>query len=263
MRSRKRDVSQTQRSQFYREEVKFLEGPQGRFHGVVRTMRIFWEFVMGFRGFHFLGPCVTIFGSARFKEDDPYYKLARETAARLSRRGYTIMTGGGPGVMEAANRGAKDVGGRSVGSNILLPGAEPPNRFLDRFFIFRYFFVRKVMLVKYSYAFIAMPGGLGTLDEIFETATLIQTKKILNFPLVLMGVDYWKPLIEFMRKTMVARGTIDPIDVDRIFLTDSPEAAEKYIWDLTHGVFKKHLATYGSGQPWWKFFLFFILTGRS
>jgi len=262
MRSRRRDISHRKKSQFYREEVKFLEGPQGRFRGVIRTLRIFWEFVMGFREFHFLGPCVTIFGSARFKEDNPYYQLARETAARLARRGYTIMTGGGPGIMEAANRGAKDVGGLSIGSNILIPGAEPPNRFLDHYFIFRYFFARKVMLVKYSYAFIAMPGGVGTMDEIFETVTLIQTKKILDFPLVLMGVDFWKPLIDFMRETMVKRGTIDQDDVDRIFLTDSPEEAEEYIWRLTHNVFKRHITTYGTGQPWWKFFLLFALAGR-
>jgi uncharacterized protein (TIGR00730 family) len=254
MRPREKDVPQDKKTEYYRDEVQFLEGPQGRFRGIIRTVRIFWEFAMGFRAFHFLGPCVTIFGSARFKENHPYYQLARQTAARLAKRGYTIMTGGGPGIMEAANRGAKDVGGRSVGSNILLPSQEPPNRYLDRYLIFRYFFVRKVMLVKYSYAFIALPGGMGTLDEIFETATLIQTGKILDFPLVLMGIDYWKPLLEFMRKTMVPAGTIDQKDFDRIFVTDSPETAEEYIWQVTHGVFERHMALYGAGRPWWKLF---------
>jgi uncharacterized protein (TIGR00730 family) len=252
-RSRFNKERRSKKTQFFREEVKFLEGPQGRFRGILRVFRILWEFVRGFQAFHFLGPCITIFGSARLKENDPYYQMARETAARLARRGYTIMTGGGPGIMEAANRGAKDAGGRSIGSNILLPGAEPPNRFLDQYIVFRHFFVRKVMLVKYSYAFIAMPGGFGTLDEIFETATLIQTKKILNFPLVLMGVDYWKPLIDFMRNTMVQRGTIESVDVDKIILTDSPRAAEEYILQLTHNAFNHHMISYGAKKSWWKF----------
>jgi uncharacterized protein (TIGR00730 family) len=145
---------------------------------LIRVLRIMVEFVRGFRALHFVGPCVTVFGSARFKEDHPYYALGREVGRELARAGFTVMTGGGPGIMEAANRGAKEVGGRSVGCNIELPAEQKPNQYLDRFITFHHFFVRKVMLVKYSYAFVALPGGFGTLDEIFETATLVQTGKI-------------------------------------------------------------------------------------
>jgi uncharacterized protein (TIGR00730 family) len=214
------------------EERKFLEGPQTREFELWRAIRIFGEFMRGFRTFHFLGPCVTVFGSARFGEDHPYYRMGRELGGHLARAGFTVMTGGGPGVMEAANRGAREAGGRSVGCNILLPEEQKPNPYLDRWMEFRYFFVRKVMLVKYSYAFIALPGGFGTLDEIFETATLVQTGKIEDFPLVLMGGDYWKPLLQFMRDTLVAQGTIGADDLDRIFVTDSAGQAVDHIRDL-------------------------------
>ena len=163
------------------------------------ALGVFTEFMRGFRALHFVGPCVTVFGSARFTEDAP---LLRGRAARSARGwprlGFTVMTGGGPGIMEAANRGAKEVGGRSVGCNIELPQEQQPNPYLDRWITFRHFFVRKVMLVKYSYAFVALPGGFGTLDEIFETATLIQTGKIRDFPLVLMGREFWRPLADFL-----------------------------------------------------------------
>src|SRR5207253_10235026 len=139
-----------------------------------RAVRIFWQVLHAFRALHFVGPCVTVFGSARFRTDQPYCVLARDVGARLARAGFTVMTGGGPGIMEAANRGAKEAGGYSVGCNIELPKEQRPNRYLDRWVTFRHFYVRKLMLVKYSYAFIALPGGFGTLDEIFETATLIQ-----------------------------------------------------------------------------------------
>ena len=173
-------------------------GPQPRAQELLRAIRIFTEFMRGFRALHFVGPCVTVFGSARFRENHPYYALARQCGAELARAGFTVMTGGGPGIMEAANRGAKEAGGRSIGCNIRLPKEQQPNPYLDRWITFRYFFVRKVMLVKYSYAFITLPGGFGTLDEIFETATLIQTGKIREFPLVLMGREYWQPLLAFM-----------------------------------------------------------------
>src|SRR5213083_1970801 len=168
----------------------FLEGPRSRFAEFCTLLRVMRDFLRGYRALHFVGPCVTVFGSARIKPDDPHYELALKMGAAIARLGFTVMTGGGPGIMEAANRGAKEVGGYSVGCNIVLPQEQKPNAFLDRWMTFRHFFVRKLMLVKYSYAFIAMPGGFGTLDEIFESATLIQTHKIENFPLVLMGKEY-------------------------------------------------------------------------
>ncbi len=204
---------------------QFLQGPQTRGFELSRAVRIFFEMMQGFRQLHFVGPCVTVFGSARFTEEHASYVLAREIGQRLAQAGFTVMTGGGPGIMEAANRGAKEAGGYSVGCNIELPQEQKPNPYLDRWVTFRHFFVRKVMLVKYSYAFIAMPGGFGTLDEIFETATLIQTHKIKDFPLIIVGKEYWQPLIDFMRGRLVEAKTIDPIDAERIFVTDSAEEA--------------------------------------
>ena len=211
-----------------REERIFLEGPQTRRREAWLVFRIMKEFVKGFRVLHFVGPCVTVFGSARFKEDHPYYALARRVGGGLTELGFTVMTGGGPGIMEAANRGAKEAGGQSVGCNILLPTEQEPNPYLDRWVTFDYFFVRKVMLVKYSYAFVVMPGGVGTMDELFEAVTLIQTKKIQNFPVVLMGVDYWSLLVEFLRKMVVA-GTIDATDLDLLMVTDSVDEAMAHI----------------------------------
>src|SRR5260221_3234571 len=208
-----------------RDVTRFLQGPKKRRFELARALRIFWEFLRGFRALHFVGPCVPVFGSARFGEDHPSYARAREVGARLAGAGFTVMTGGGPGIMEAANRGAREAGGRSVGCNIELPLEQEPNPYLDRFISFRHFFVRKVMLVKYSYAFIAMPGGFGTLDEIFETATLIQTGKIGEFPLVLIGREFWGPLLAFMRERLIAEETIDAADLDRFIVTDSPEEA--------------------------------------
>ncbi|MEQ1633701.1 MAG: TIGR00730 family Rossman fold protein, partial [Planctomycetota bacterium] len=194
-----------------------------------RAFRIFGECIKGFRALHFLPPCVTVFGSARFPEQNPWYQLARSVAYELSRTGYTIMTGGGPGIMEAANRGAREAGGLSVGCNIVLPHEQHPNPYIDRFVEFRYFFVRKVMLVKYSYAFVILPGGFGTMDELFEVATLIQTGKVKNFPLVLMGKSYWAPLVEFLRTKMIVERTIDAKDLDRILLTDDVAEAVEYV----------------------------------
>jgi len=202
-------------------EIRFLRGPQRRGWELARVFRIALEFVRGFRLLHRAGPCVTVFGSARFDETNPHYAKAREIGAGLARAGFTIITGGGPGIMEAANRGAREVGGRSVGCNIRLPAEQQPNRYLDEWITFDHFFVRKVMLVKYSYAFVALPGGFGTLDEIFETATLIQTGKIEEFPLVLVGTEFWQPLLEFMQERLVAGGTVSPEDPERLVLTDS------------------------------------------
>lgn len=216
-----------------KEIIKFLEGPQSRQFELARVFRIAREFIRGFRNLHFVGPCVTVFGSARFAEGHPYYDLAREVGERLARAGFTVMTGGGPGIMEGANRGAHEVGGRSLGCNIQLPMEQKPNPYVDKFIIFRYFFVRKVMLVKYSYAFVVMPGGFGTLDELFEMATLVQTKKISNFPLVLIGKDFWRPLIEFIEGRMLAEKTIDSADLARFVVTDSPEEGVEAIRSIT------------------------------
>src|SRR5438128_6572475 len=163
------------------EEIRFLQGPQKRGFELWRAIKIFFELLGGFRALHFVGPCVTVFGSARFKEDHPYYSVARQVGVLLARAGFTVMTGGGPGIMEAANRGAKDAGGISIGCNIELPKEQSANPYLDHVVAFRFFFVRKVMLLKYSYAFVVMPGGVGTMDEMFEALTLIQTRKILEF----------------------------------------------------------------------------------
>ncbi len=212
-------------------EERFLEGPAGKFREFLRAVRIFIECIKGFRALHYVGPCVTVFGSARFDEHHRYYQLGREVGRRIASVGFTVMTGGGPGIMEAANRGAKDAGGYSVGCNIKLPKEQVPNKFLDRWVEFHYFFVRKLMLVKYSYAFVALPGGFGTMDEIFESATLIQTGKIKDFPLILMGREYWSPLMEFMEQRFLALKTIDQKDFDRITLTDSPDEAAQIIAD--------------------------------
>lgn len=214
------------------EVVRFLQGPQKRLAELARAVRIFTEFVRGARALHFTGPCVTVFGSARFSENHEYYQLARGVGAELAKAGFTVMTGGGPGIMEAANRGAREMGGRSIGCNIELPREQSPNPYLDQWTTFRYFFVRKVMLVKYSYAFIALPGGFGTLDEIFETATLIQTAKIHEFPLVLMVREFWRPLLDFLAERLIKEKTIDAGDLNRILVTDSPEEAVAGITDV-------------------------------
>jgi len=207
-----------------KEERRFLEGPRSRSKELFFSLRVLREFIRGFRALHFVGPCITLFGSARVAEGSPYYELARKMGAEVSNLGFTVMTGGGPGIMEAANRGAKETGGRSVGCNIILPVEQQPNRYLDKWFECRYFFVRKVLMFKYSYGFVILPGGMGTMDELFETITLIQTKKILNFPVVLMGKDYYEPLYAFVRR-MVDFGMISPEDLDLLLFTDSVDEA--------------------------------------
>jgi len=178
---------------------------------------------------HFVGPCVTVFGSARFPAGHRYYELARELGRAVARQGYTVLTGGGPGIMEAANRGAREAGGCSIGCNIRLPREQIPNAYLDRFIEFEHFFVRKVMLVKYSHAFVIMPGGFGTLDEAFETATLIQTGKMNSFPIILMGTDFWQGLRDFASNTMLRGGTVSAVDLDLLQYTDSVEHAVELI----------------------------------
>jgi len=207
------------------EEELFLEGPRSRGFELGRAFRIFRELIHGFRALHFVGPCITVFGSARFSPQHRYYELTRELGARIARAGFTVMTGGGPGLMEAANRGAKEARGVSIGCNIELPKEQKPNPYLDKFVEFRYFFIRKMMLVKYSYGFIAVPGGFGTMDEVFEVATLIQTGKIKNFPVVLLGVEYWSPLLAFLRQSLLANEAISVRDLEGILVTNSPEEA--------------------------------------
>jgi len=205
-----------------------LIGPRSRIAELRSALHVLGEFIRGFRALHFVGPCVCIFGSARFQEDHPYYAIAREMGRRVALLGFTVMTGGGPGIMEAANRGARDAGGPSVGCNIELPMEQKPNPYLDRWVTFRHFYVRKVMMVKYSYAFVVMPGGLGTLDELFEALTLIQTKKILSFPVVVMERAFWKPMTEMLDR-MVLEKTIAPEDLHLFLLTDSVEAAIAHV----------------------------------
>ncbi len=211
-------------------EIKFLEGPQSRWKEFRFSFSVLLEFIKGFRVLHFVGPCVTIFGSARFKEEDATYKQTQELAGEIARLGFTIMTGGGPGVMEAANRGAKDVGGRSVGCNIVLPMEQNPNPYLDKWVNIKYFFVRKTLLIKYSYAFVVMPGGFGTLDEYFEALTLIQTKMLSEFPIIIFDKAYHKDMIEHIEK-MKERGTITADDLKLCLFTDSIPDAVKYIQD--------------------------------
>ncbi len=218
-----------ERPQRARQERKFLEGPQGRGFELRHLFRVGREYVGAIRALHFAGPCVTVFGSARTPESDPRYALAREVGSSLARAGFTVMTGGGPGIMEAANRGAKESGGRSIGCNIMLPHEQYPNAYLDTVITFRYFFIRKVMLVKYSYGFIVMPGGFGTLDEVFETATLIQTGKIRDFPVVLVGRAFWTPFLEFLKSVVEENGYVDLIDIERLTVTDSAEEAVRQV----------------------------------
>lgn len=209
-------------------EIKFLEGPQSRWKELKLAVEVFFEFIKGFRALHFVGPCVTIFGSARFKDGHPYYEKTEELAARIAQLGFTIMTGGGPGIMEAANKGAKDVGGRSVGCNIVLPHEQKPNPYLDKWVDMKFFFVRKTLLIKYSYAFVVMPGGFGTLDEFFESLTLIQTKKIEQFPVVIFDKEFHKDLIEHIEK-MKAKATISTDDDNLFLVTDSVDEAVAFI----------------------------------
>jgi uncharacterized protein (TIGR00730 family) len=229
------------------QELQFLMTARTPEREMQRLERIQAEFVRGFRGLHALGPAVTVFGSARFKEDHPYYRLARTVGAELARAGFATLTGGGPGIMEAANRGAHEAGGASVGLNIILPHEQRANPYVDRSIEFRYFFVRKVMLVKYSCAFIVMPGGLGTLDELFEAATLVQCKKIGPFPLVLMDAEFWEGLRTWGR-FMMGHGVFHQDELGFGRITDSPkEAVELIVRSLPPAV-RKRLEPAGGRQ---------------
>jgi uncharacterized protein (TIGR00730 family) len=205
-----------------------LEGRHSRTRELLLVLHALADFLRGFRALHFVGPCVTVFGSARFSDGHPYYELGREVGGRLARLGFTVMTGGGPGLMEAANRGAEDAGGASVGCNIALPIEQEPNAYLDRSVTCRHFFVRKVLLFKYSYAFVALPGGVGTIDELFEAFTLIQTRKIAQFPMILIGCAYWRPLTDLLQR-MSTDGALSPGDLDLLFVTDSVDDAMRHL----------------------------------
>ncbi len=222
------------------DEKKFLDGPRSRWAELKYAFSVFHQLIVGFRKLHFIGPCVTVFGSARFKEDHAYYKLTREVSARIADLGFAIMTGGGPGIMEAANRGAKDVDGLSIGCNIVLPKEQIHNAYLDTFVTLDYFFVRKELLRKYSFAFIVMPGGFGTLDEFFEALTLVQTHKTEKFPIVIMGVDFHKSLIEHIVK-MAQEQTINQEDLQLILFTDSVEEAVNHIQKFSIDAFSLKL----------------------
>jgi uncharacterized protein (TIGR00730 family) len=206
-------------------DYKLFQGTENYFVDLWRSLRIWREFRKGFTTLNRINHCVTFFGSARFKEDHRYYKMAYETAYALGKEGYSIMTGGGPGIMEAANIGAKDAGALSIGCNVKLPEEQKSNPYLDINIGFHYFFVRKVMLLKYSTAFVLLPGGFGTMDEMFETATLMQTDKICDFPVVAMGRDYWEKLDPFIMETMISHGTIDEGDMNFAQITDDPKEA--------------------------------------
>lgn len=211
-----------------RSDTQFLSGPNSRGKEFLFLIRVFFQFLNGFRKLHFVGPSITVFGSARFSEDNIYYQQARELGKRLAEMGFAVMTGGGPGIMEAANRGAYEAGGKSIGCNIVLPHEQKTNPYVKREVKFKYFFVRKVLLIKYSYAFVVMPGGFGTLDELFETITLIQTGILNNFPVVLIGKEFYKD-IQAMVDKMVVEGTISQEDTQRLFFTDDISEATDYI----------------------------------
>jgi uncharacterized protein (TIGR00730 family) len=209
-------------------ESVYLDGPKSRGYELAFAFRVFKQFIKGFRTLHFVGPCITVFGSARFKEDHIHYQQAREFGKRIANIGFTTMTGGGPGIMEAANRGAFESGGHSVGCNIQLPFEQKPNPYVQTTVTFEHFFVRKVMLVKYSYAFIIMPGGFGTMDEFFETLTLVQTKTITQFPIVLFGKEYYKDLLGTIQE-MAEKGTVATEDMNLVLITDDMDEAMNHI----------------------------------
>ncbi len=199
--------------------IEYLNGPMSRLAELRFVLEVVWDLFKGIRKLYFTGPCVTIFGSARFQPDHPYYKIAESLGAEIAKLGFTIMTGGGPGIMEAANKGAKSVGGKSVGCNIELPFEQKHNDFLDHWVKMKFFFNRKTLLIKYSYAFIVLPGGFGTMDEFFESMTLIQTGKLTHFPVIIYGTEYHKELMEFLDKMEIDK-TISHIDRDLFLVTN-------------------------------------------
>jgi len=216
-------------------ESSFLQHGRDRGEDLESAVRVFLEFLRGLELLEIDRPVVTVFGSARFAEDHQYYQMARELGRQLAESGFAVMTGAGPGIMEAANRGCQEAGGLSIGANIRLPHEQKPNPYLDRYVEFEHFFVRKVMLVKCSCAFVAMPGGFGTLDEVFETLTLIQTGKIDEFPVVCMGTSFWGKLNDFLADSLIPEKTIHPADLKRLYYTDECEDAVRYVLERPQG----------------------------
>jgi uncharacterized protein (TIGR00730 family) len=217
-------------------EKAFLAGRRDRAADLESAVRFFLEFLRGFESFELDRPCVTVFGSARFPPGHRYYELARSIGAGLARAGFAVVTGGGGGIMEAANRGAREAGGLSLGCNIRLPREQKPNAYLDRYILFEHFFVRKVMLVKYSSAFVVLPGGFGTLDEAFELATLIQTEKIERMPLVVVSSEFWGGLVQFISDRMVREGTLTPEELAFIRLVDAPDEVVRIAREVPAGL---------------------------
>jgi uncharacterized protein (TIGR00730 family) len=231
-------LNTTQRTGAPTEDERLLESPDPRAVDFTHTdpwrvFRIMGEFVEGFDTLASVGRAVAIFGSARVKPDDPQYEAAMETSRLLAEAGFAVITGGGPGIMEAANRGAKEGGGLSIGCNIELPFEQGTNAYVEMPINFHYFFVRKTMFVKYSEAFVIFPGGFGTMDELFEALTLIQTGKVRDFPVVLFGTEYWGGMLDWIRATMLEEGKISPDDVDLLVATDSPEEAVRVVLEAT------------------------------
>jgi uncharacterized protein (TIGR00730 family) len=228
-------------------EHAFLAGPRSRWKEFLFSLQVLFQFIKGFRNLHFIGPCITIFGSARFKETDVYYQTTEELATQLGTMGFAIMTGGGPGIMEAANKGAKKSGALSLGCNIELPFEQHPNPYLDRMVNIRYFFVRKELLRKYSSGFVIMPGGLGTLDEFVEVITLIQTGKMKNFPVVVMGVEYHEKLMRYF-ESLIDQKTVGATDFQHILFTDDIAEAAEHIRNFTEKSPEKHVP--GNAPLW-------------
>lgn len=231
-----------------KDESLFVRGPLSRFKELIFSFKVQYNFIRAFRKMHFVGPCVTVFGSARFTKDSMHYNNAEKIGTALAKLGFTVMTGGGPGIMEAANKGAYEAGGYSVGCNIILPFEQKPNPYLHKWINIPYFFVRKVILIKYSYAFVVMPGGMGTLDELFEALILIQTKIIKNFPIVIFDSEYHKELCHHIQ-IMAKNESISKEDLKLLFVTDSVEDLIAHI--ETYSIKKFSLVKKQYKPKWW------------
>ncbi|MDD3720952.1 MAG: TIGR00730 family Rossman fold protein [Lutibacter sp.] len=231
-----------------KDESLFIRGPLSRFKELLFSFKVQYNFIGAFRKMHFVGPCVTVFGSARFTKDSAHYKNAEKIGAALAKLGFTVMTGGGPGIMEAANKGAYEAGGYSVGCNIVLPFEQKHNPYLHKWIDIPYFFVRKVLLIKYSFAFVVLPGGFGTLDELFEALALIQTKVIKDFPIVIFDSEYHKELCRHIQ-IMAENESIAPKDMKLLFVTDSIEDLLAHI--ETYSIKKFSLVRKQYKPRWW------------